>query len=284
MSEALGGSFLAQQVRELPPLPQALREVMQALQHENLSANRSIELIEHDQALAARTLRIANSAFYGAPGRVARVGDAVRMLGLRTVSGVMTAAVLRGSLRVERCPEFHFDGYWRHAIGTALAAQMLAPGAGLDADEAFIGGLLHDIGQLVLAAHYPEQARQSLIKARKDDLFSEQAELAVFGLGHSTIGSMVAQHWRFPTVICQAIALHHAPEPAPAGQRLSLSGLVHVADAVAHALDLSQADDEAVPPLQPAVWQALGWNQAAALRLFSDVVAGVHELSEAMQG
>jgi putative nucleotidyltransferase with HDIG domain len=283
MNEPLGAAFMAQRVRELPPLPQALREVVRALQHENLSANRSIELIERDQALAARTLRIANSAFYGAPGRVARVGDAVRMLGLRTVSGVMTAAVLRGSLRVQSCPEFRFHDYWRHAIGTALAAQMLAPRAGLDADEAFIAGLLHDIGQLVLAAHYPQQARQALTKARQDDLGSEQAELAVFGLGHSTIGSMVAQHWRFPTAICQAIALHHRPEPAPSGQRVSLSGLVHVADAVAHALDLNQADDEAVPALQASVWQALAWDQAAALQLFSDVVVGVREMSEAMQ-
>ena len=89
MSEPIELALLTKKVAQLPQLPAAVSEVMRALNSEGLSANRCIELIECDQSLAARTLRLANSAFYGVPGRVSSIGDAVRMLGLRTVSGVL---------------------------------------------------------------------------------------------------------------------------------------------------------------------------------------------------
>lgn len=270
---------LARRITALPPLPEALTEVLLALNRAQLSANRSIELIEHDPALAARTLRLANSAFYGVRGRVASIGDAVRMLGLRTVAGVLAAAAVHNAIRIESCSGFRFQVYWQHAIATALAARALAPIAGRDADEAFLAGLMHDTGQLALAAFYPSHASAALALAQARDLPAEQAEQTVLGVTHPQVGALLAAHWHFPAPIVQAIANHHCPEPADAGQRVSLSGLVQVADAVAHALDLSADPHDAVPAIDAAVWQALGLNLDAALRVFEAVERGTHEIS-----
>ena len=256
---------------------------MLALQREQLSAKRSIELIEQDQALAARVLRLANSAFYGMPGRVGSIGDAVRMLGLRTVAGVLAAAAMHNAIRVDACAGFDFPDYWRHAIGSALAARALAGAAGCNADEAFLAGLMHDIGQLALAAFEPGKTASALALARSAKLSAEGAERVVLGLSHPAVGARVAEHWRFPAIICQAIALHHAPEPASAGQRISLSGLVQLADTVAHALDLCPDADEAMPMLAPEAWQSLGLSEAEALQILATVKQATREMSSILQ-
>ena len=282
-TETIDIAGLARRVTELPPLPQAVLEVMLVLQREQLSATRSIALIEQDQALAARVLRLANSAFYGMPGRVGSIGDAVRMLGLRTVASVLTAVAMHNAIRVDACAGFHFPDYWRHAIGSALAARALAGAAGCDADEAFLAGLMHDIGQLALAAFEPDKTASALALARSANLSAEGAELAVLGLSHPAVGARVAQHWRFPAAICQAIALHHTPEPASAGRRISLSGLVQLADAVAHGLDFNHDADEAVPAVAPAAWQCLGLSDAEALRILATVEQATREMSGILQ-
>jgi len=274
---------LTQRVTELPRLPQAVTEVMLLLRHEQLSVQRCIALIERDQALAARTLRLANSAFYGVPGRVGSIGDAVRLLGLRTISGVLTAAALHHAIAVDACPEFDFERYWRHAIGVALATRALATIAGGDADEAFLAGLMHDIGQLVLAAYLPEQAGRALAMARACDLPAEQAETAVLGIAHARIGALVAAHWRLPSTITEAIASHHAPGRLAESQVPCLAGLIQVADAIVHALDIQGDDAEAVPTIEPTVWQRLKLSHCAALGIFSEVDRGLHGLSDILQ-
>lgn len=275
---------LVQRIHDLPPLPEAVVALMRALHQDDLSTQHCVELIERDPALAARTLRLANSAFYGAPGKVHNIGDAVRLLGLRTVSGLLTAVALRQALRADACAAFDFRAFWRHAIGTALAARALATVAGHDADEAFLAGLMHDIGKLALATFHPEETARAIALARESDISAERAELSVLGIGHSRLGALLARQWRFPETIVRGIDLHHAPEPAAAGQRVSLSGLLQVADALVHALDVNHDEHEAVPTIHPDVWAGLDLRNDDALRILAKVETGIQELSALLQG
>lgn len=283
MTEPIDVTSLRRRVTQLPPLPEAVMAVMQALQRDDLSAQHSVELIERDQALAARTLRLANSAFYGVPGRVGSIGDAVRMLGLRTVAGVLTAAAMHSSLRVDACPGFCFESYWRHALGTALLARSLAPSGGLNADEAFLAGLMHDVGLLVLAVFQPDAAVMSIKHSQEQDAPLYQAEQEILGIAHPAVGALVANHWHFPAAISQAIAHHHAPLPPGPGERISLSSLVQIADALTHALDLNQDDHEAVPVIDEAAWQVLGWRFDDALALLASTESALKELCANIQ-
>jgi putative nucleotidyltransferase with HDIG domain len=282
MAEPLDRRALALRIGEMPPLPQAVVELMQLLRHESLSVNRCIALIESDPALAARTLRLANSAFYGVPGRVGSIVAAVRMLGLRTVSSALTAAALQTAVRVADCPAFDFDGHKRHAIATALAARELGVLLGMDAEEAFLAGLLHDVGQLMLAACAPAEASLALAWAREHQASAVAAETAVLGWSHPQIGAMVAERWHFPPALVRAIAQHHEPDAPDPGRAISLSGLLQAADAIAHALDGEPGNDPAasMPARLDRLWPTLPMSFApeAAQRLCAHVRQGTREL------
>lgn len=255
MADTLDVQGLARQVQALPPLPQAMAEVMLALGNQALSAQRSITLIESDPALAARTLRLANSAFYGMAGRVGSIGDAVRLLGLRTVAGVLSAAALHGLLKLPACPGFDFEAYWHHAVATALASRALAPLAGVDADQAFLAGLMHDVGQLVLAAHLPADAQASIAQARQAGQPLHQAELALLGVSHAQVGAWVARHWHFPDAITSAIERHHGLDLPPGGQAPGLPAVVQLASVLAG--ELTAAGPPAVPAAMEPLLRAL---------------------------
>jgi|JI8StandDraft_1071087.scaffolds.fasta_scaffold188355_2 HD-like signal output (HDOD) protein len=275
---------LADCVRALPPFPEALIEVMRALEHGELSARRSIELIEHDQALAASTLRLANSAFYGAAGRVGSIGDAVRVLGLRTVAGVLTAATLHDTLRVDQCPEFDFGIYWRHAMASAVIARELASLARHDADEAFLAGLMHDVGVLVLAAYEPTRATAVLSLARERQMAVEQAESQLLGVAHPLVGGLVAQRWRFPASIVEAIERHHEPMPKGPASAVTLPQLIQATEAMAHALAAPGEPVRPLPPLALDFWHRLEQAPEGLLPLLAKLEEDAREMCRALRG
>jgi putative nucleotidyltransferase with HDIG domain len=265
-------------LRDLPPLPSVVLELVESLGHEELSAGQYAAKISRDQALAAKTLRLANSSFYGRGRQVRSVAEAIGVLGLRTVRGVVTAAGLAGSFR--RHAGFDHDAFWRHSIGSALCAQALAGELRRsDADLAFTVGLLHDIGRLALASAFAPAYAEAEQWRRDKDCPAVEAERAVLGIDHAEVGGRVARQWNFAPNIVDAIREHHAP-PADAG--LTLTGTAHVADALAHALGLAGDPAEAVPTLVLPVWAACGLDDAACMRLFAHTEMQFQTLCETL--
>lgn len=265
-------------LRDLPPLPSVVLELVESLGHEELSATQYAAKISRDQALAAKTLRLANSSFYGRGRQVRSVAEAIGVLGLRTVRGVVTAAGLAGSFR--RHAGFDHDAFWRHSIGSALCAQALAGELGRDdGDLAFTVGLLHDIGRLALASAFAP-AYAEVEKWRRDqDCPDGEAERAVLGIDHAEVGGLIARQWNFAPAIVDAIREHHAPPDAAV---VTLTGIAHVADAIAHALGLAGDADEAVPALVLPVWAACRLDDAACMRLFAHTEAQFETVCEAL--
>lgn len=265
-------------LRDLPPLPSVVLELVESLGHEELSAAQYAAKISRDQALAAKTLRLANSSFYGRGRQVHSVAEAIAVLGLRTVRGVVTAAGLAGSFR--RHPGFDHNAFWRHSIGSALCAQALASELGRDdADLAFTVGLVHDIGRLALASAFAP-AYAAVEQWRRDqDAPDGDAERAVLGIDHAEVGGLIARQWNFAPAIVDAIREHHAP---PDATGLTLTGIAHVADAMAHALGLAGDAGEAVPALVLPVWAACGLDDAACMRLFARTEAQFETVCETL--
>lgn len=265
-------------LRDLPPLPSVVLELVELLGQEEVSARQLASKLSQDQALAARILRLANSSFYGRGRRVGSVAEAIGVLGLRTVRGVVTAAGVTGSFR--RHPGFDHDVFWRHSIGSALCAQALAGALRRDdAELAFTVGLLHDIGRLALASTFASDYAEVEQWRRDQDCPAGDAELAVLGLEHAEVGGLIAQRWNFAPAVVDAIREHHEP---PVAAELTLTGLVHVADAITHALGLSGDPDEAVPAMVLPVWTACGLDDAACIRVFADTEAQFDAVCEAL--
>ncbi len=281
---------LARRVGLLPALPQAVLQALALLRSETASDGDCAERIALDTAMTARTLRLANSAFYGVSGRVATIRDAVLLLGRRSLGTLLATAAVADTLgrsEVASGPGATdaMGRFWRHALASALAAQALARRRAPDQDVAFTSGLLHDIGRLVLRAHHADALRAVSAAAALEDADTLPFERALLGVDHAEVGAMVARHWRFPSAVVEAIAVHHAPSPAtPADGPVTLADIVHVADAIAHALDLEGDPDEAVPALGSAAWRRVGLSADEALALFHDVEDGVRVLSKSLLG
>jgi putative nucleotidyltransferase with HDIG domain len=272
---------LRQSLQELPALPRAALQALAALRDDDSSTEHCAALIGHDPALAARTLRLANSSLYGAPGRVNSVRDAVNRLGRQTVSSVLTLATLSRQFEGASCPGFSYAGFWRHALGVALATRGLARALDRSDEPAFTVGLLHDIGRLALAVHFPQATSEALCRGPAHAGAPQTLEREVLGADHLEVGAQVAAQWNFPPEILVAIAGHHTPRGA-AGGAASLADLVHVADAIAHALDCAGDPHERVPPIDAAAWARLALDDAALLKVLAETEAGVIEFATAM--
>ncbi len=252
-------------VCELPALPAVVMELIQSLGDDDMNADQLAKKISNDQALAAKTLRLANSSFYGMSRQVTSITDATAILGLRTLRSVAMAAGLAGSFPATVNGGFDFKAFWRHSIGTALCARALAAALRREEEIAFTLGLLHDIGRLALATAFPEQFAKTLAHQRANDLLPMDAERSVLGTDHASVGGLIAEHWRFSPAIVQAITSHHAPAD---GDEANLADLLHVADNMAHALDMSRQEDDAVPPLSMPAWSRLALDEARCKQVF----------------
>lgn len=266
---------------DLPAMPQATLDALEALRNEELGSADCAELLGHDPALAARALRLANSAFYGVPGRVVHLRDAVHLLGRRTLASLLTVALLARQFETGPNPALSVTAFWRHAIATGYAARELAQALEADAELAFLTGLLHDVGRLALASRFPAAMNAVLKLAQDSTLGWHRIEQDVFGTNHVEVGREVALRWRFPEAVASAVAGHHCPLPAPDG-RASLSDIVHVADAIAHALDLNGDPSERVPPLDPGAWDRIALPPRVLLPALRATERGVAELSLAL--
>lgn len=265
---------ISARLKQLPSLPSVVSELLSSFSGDDFNVDLIAQQISRDQALTARVLRVANSSFYGLQHRVGTIQEAVTVLGFRAVRSMVVAVGMSGAFRPERCPEFDAKVYLRHGVGTALAARVLAPRVGVNPDLAFTAGLLHDIGQLVLVSHFPEQYAQVLLYRRQHDCFLIQAERDVLGIDHAAVGGMLADAWHFPAMLREAVAEHHAPASAPAS---SLANLIHVADITAHALGFTHSDEELVAPLDRTAWERLGGDWIAYADALPEIEHGFED-------
>lgn len=267
---------LVQSIRDLPSLPAVVMDLLGDLDMEQADISVLAKKVSLDPALTAKTLRLANSPAFGLQVKVATIQQAITFLGFQTVRNLIAAAAVTVCFPAGRCPGFSDRMFWRHASASAACARALARRIRFNQDIAFTAGLLHDIGRLVLATTQPQAYGAVLEWRRAHDCTLLEAERAVLGMDHVDAGVALAAHWQFSDTIRQAIARHHAPDMPAAGM---LAAIVHVADAIVHALDLVGDADEVVPPLSGLAWDAMKLNEEAYLHLFQETEQQFKEMS-----
>jgi putative nucleotidyltransferase with HDIG domain len=267
---------LVQGVQDLPSLPAVVMELLSSIEQENIDISVLAKKVSYDQALTAKTLRLANSSSFGLQVKVATIQQAITFLGFQTTRNLITTAAVTGCFPSGLCPGFNDKAFWRHSIATAACARSLARRLRFNQDVAFTAGLLHDIGRLVLLTGHPQAYAEVLAWHARNGADWQDTERAVLGADHVDAGVALAEHWNFSDTMRQAIAWHHAPETPGAG---FLAAIVHVANAVVHALDLAGEEDELVPTLSSVAWDAMGLNEEAYLDLFRETEQQLEEMS-----
>jgi len=267
---------IVQSVQDLPSMPAVVMELLSSIEQEDIDISVLAKKVSYDQALTARTLRLVNSSSYGLQVKVTTIQQAITYLGFQTTRNLITAAALTGCFPSGVCPGFNDKAFWRHSIATAACARALARRMRFNQDVAFTAGLLHDIGRLVLVSADPKAYGEVVAMRAREDLEWQDAEQAVLGIDHVAAGVALAGQWNFSDTMRQAIAYHHAPETPGAG---FLAAIIHIANAIVHALDIAGEENERVPRIAGIAWDAMGLSEEAYLHLFRETEVQFMEMS-----
>jgi HD-like signal output (HDOD) protein len=218
-------------VTTIATLPQVTSQIIKTVEDPKSTAQQLHKIVSHDPALVTRILKVVNSAFYGLPGQVASIERAIVILGLNGIKNIAVAASLGQLFRgASICEGVSPRDLWTHCIAVAVAARDLSRNMKLNiADEAFLAGLIHDIGILVSLQVYPEKLSEVCRVAQTSGGDFIQLERQIVGLDHQQLGMGLAEQWKFPRA-CQLVAgYHHTPQTL-ADQTRHLVAIVHVAD------------------------------------------------------
>ncbi len=263
---------ITQSIIGLPTLPTVITQMIGLIDNPQTSAREVSQLISTDQALTAKILKLANSAFYGFPREIATVNHAVVVLGFETVKSLgLSVSVLERFAAGGATTSFDRQKFWEHSIACGVAARMLADRLRYRVQgEAFAAGILHDIGKLILSQYFTEEFEQILTLTREEDIYIGKAEEQVLGVTHAEIGLWLAEKWNLPDKLVTAIANHHTPGRLDSDAELA--SLIHLADFLCRREKIGDGGGAKLPSLDPAALRAFGIHEdpkIAIYRIFS---------------
>ena len=222
---------LVDEVRDLPmSMSETLPAVIEACDNADTSVNDLTGLISSDQSLVAMLLKLANSAYYGYARRIETLPEAIVLLGFSTIKSLAITATTMNLLfqSEDELSEIRHE-IWSHSLGVGVAARALARKRGnIHPEKAFVAGLLHDLGMIILSVYRKDEFTAALARANDQGMTYEQAEEEIFGFSHADLGAQVAEAWAFPATHCEAIRCHH--NPGNATLQPSLAQVAHLAD------------------------------------------------------
>ena len=222
-------------LHEIPTIPKVVKELLATFERDDTTVDMVARLISSDPVISAKVLRLANSAFYKRARAFSNVNDAVMFIGLHATRTVVLGAALASSIK---CPAgFQRESFWRYCLHTAVSARYFAKSAHADGDTAFTIGLIHAIGEPLM---YASLAEQMLALDRKHALSHEDRatdENVTLGFCYSDVSADLAERWRFPEVMVDAI--RHASQPLVGNSLCTMAGYVWLGARHAGAFELA---------------------------------------------
>jgi putative nucleotidyltransferase with HDIG domain len=238
----------------IPAISPVVRKLLLTVERPTTSYAELGEIISKDQAITARLLRLVNSPIYGFPGRISSVSQALILLGIHVVKGILLG------LSVVEIMEKTLVGLWEHSLFTAIAAKTIAVKKGMpEPEEVMTSALLHDIGKVALKINFPAEYDRAMSLAASQNLLIRKAEDDTFGLNHTTAGGWLAKQWNFPITLTEPIAYHHKPTLAQYAPEQT--AVVHVADLLVRARGFGFSGDRLVTAVDPRVWETLSLSE-----------------------
>ncbi len=218
-------------IHDLPSMPHTLSSVLEGLDSMSSSAQTMEKIIRDDPVLTAKILRIANSPYYCLRQEVSSIARAIVVLGFEEVRRIVIGLSLTGIFSNDLgFDEFDTKSIWLHSIGVAKVSKMLAEDIdGLEADELFTAGMVHDLGRFLLCLYFSSELKEILELRRKEQLSLFDAE-EQYGLTHTEVGAYLAKRWNLSEMLMDVIRYHH--HPTSAGPNTLAASVVFLADEI----------------------------------------------------
>jgi putative nucleotidyltransferase with HDIG domain len=264
-------------ITDLPTLPDVVTKVNQLISDSNTSAADINKVISRDLALSAKILKLVNSPFYGFPRRITTITYAVVILGFNTVRNLALSAFVFDAFKKG---SRHFDAaaFWKHSICTAFLSQDLAkkiiPGK---EEDAFIAGLLHGVGKVVMSQYLLEDMKKVAQRVEETGCQFTQAESELLDYNHAELGAALLEKWNLPEPVVGVVRNHLNPQP---GEKPTNVEVVHLSNILTRALNFGSSGDSRIPQISPAVWSSLGLTWADVDALLGQVVDEIRKGNE----
>jgi len=220
------------EVKALPPSPQVLPRVLDALRHEQTTLEEVGELIALDPALTAKLLHYCNSVYFSGREPVASVPEAIGRVGFQTIFSLVSAVTGSKSFNLPAASGLDGTQLWKHSLTTAFGCKFIAEDIGEESNLLFTAGLLHDIGRVVLAQAKGVEYGRLLTEAARTGAKPLEREKAAYGFTHAEVGACLLETWKLPVPLVQAVRFHH--QPAAAGGDKKMAAGVCAGNALAH--------------------------------------------------
>lgn len=219
-------------IGDIATLPEVTAKIIAVVDDPKSTARDLHLIIKNDPALSTKILKVVNSAFYGLPGQVSEIDRAIVLLGLSAVKNIAISASISRLFSGERISDqFSARDIWKHSVGVACATRQFccALGKKAFAEEAFLAGLIHDLGLLVQRQAFPEQLTETIKLTSKGGRSYSQIEKDIIGADHQALGAALAAKWKFPRALQTVIGYHHKIDKLTEDTRL-LPVIVYIAD------------------------------------------------------
>jgi len=264
-------NIIINKVKRLPTLPTVANKVTRLIKDPTCTAIKVSEVIDKDQSLTTRVLRLVNSAFYSLYTEVTSVRHAVALLGFKTISQMVISISVFDVFKGGHGREFNREEFWKHSIGCAVISQMIAQKTHYPrADDCFTAGLMHDIGKVVLDQYLHEEMRKVIQLTQEREIYFADAEKEVMGLNHADIGGQVMKNWNIPHPIMVAVKHHHQHPNERKGSAFSqdlIVDIVKLSNVICRREKIGYSGDAITPELTGALWERLNIDQKSINRV-----------------
>ena len=208
-------------IRNLPTPPIVFNQIQKVISDPKCSANDIANILAEDPAMSVKVLKLTNSAFYGLTREVEVVREAVVIVGMEAIKNLVLSASVLDMFKSNELDQDFQEKFWRHSLATAVCCRLLARRVRargiVDADAGFSAGLLHDVGKMVINCFLPEESKKlKAYKQQNRQTADHVAEMEALGYTHAAIGGFLAEQWKLPNKLRDAITHHHNPQESEA--------------------------------------------------------------------
>jgi HD-like signal output (HDOD) protein len=218
----------------LPPIPAVMTELLHALSDRDIELRTLAGIISKDPLMSMNVLKISNSAFYRLPNKVTTVDHAVKLLGIKEITGICIACGAYQSLKPSQNVEtFDFDDFWRHSVATGVVSRRLSQELEiLDHNVIYFLGLLHDVGKVVLDRIAHDIYKVVIKTTREENVTIREVEQRLIGASHDMVGGWLMEKWKLPWTFVDVAKYHHAVKEAPEDNKAAIA-IISFADRLA---------------------------------------------------
>lgn len=251
------------------PVPNfVVTKIVELVNKPDISATEMTQIIEKDPNLSIRIMKLANSAYYGLPQKITSLSHAIMILGFKTLRNLVIGVYAHDAFFSSKVntQKTSSDEIWWHLVSTAISTENVSNATGyINKEEAFLAGMLHDIGKIILAKLFPKYVDALITLASAKSLTYEQAEKEMEFPDHVFVAKYLLEKWKFPEIIKIPIEYHHNPSGVEDESFKDITYIIHASDVVSSILNQKAAGNYALPIMKKEVWSYLQLNGTSFL-------------------